>query len=211
MTLDTWERLAPGRYATTVNGHTLQVIRNPDDDPRRYLPVVNSVPLQPPCFHLKDAKSKAIKKAFALGSQAVFRKTDDQARAAKKAVSWKPDMIKPPPDPDPALAAERVAAWRAAEAGAPDEPDDLLGLEYATYEEVPELPPEPPAGPLQIPPPAVEEAGAMLRLELSGLTLTGDSAASIAAIRAAVDLLREVPGAQDIKCRIHLPHPWVDI
>jgi hypothetical protein len=195
MTLDTWERLAPGRYATTVNGHTLQVIRNPEDDPRRYLPVVNSVPLQPPCFHLKDAKTKAIKKAFSLGSQAVFRKNnpDDQARAAKKAVNWTPQMVKPP-DPAPV-----------------EEPPDLLALDYATFEEVPELPPEPPAASLQLPPPAVEEEAGKLSIELSGVALTGDAAASIAAIRAAVDLLREVPGAQDIKCRIHLPRPWVDV
>jgi hypothetical protein len=26
-----------------------------------------------------------------------------------------------------------------------------------------------------------------------------------------VQLLRGVPGAQDVKCRIHLPHPWVDV
>lgn len=234
MTLDTWDKLGPGRYATSVNGHVLQIIRNPDyADPRRYVAVVNRVPLEPPCANLSSAKTKAIKSAYKLQTERVFLKNaTEEARAVDSALkngasgngasrngaSWRPEFIKPERAPETVLEmpqaepGQRAASPATEQAG--DPLGDLLEVEYHPFEEVPELPPELPAERLQLSPPPAEEppaAQACLRLELSGVALSDDSAASIAAIRAAVELLREVPGAQDIRCRIHLPHPWIDV
>lgn len=190
MTLDTWERLGPGRYATQLNGHSLQIIRNPDyADSRRYIAVVDRVPLPEPLAGLSQAKTKAIKHAFGLTGRGKKR----------NGAAWSPSHIKPAPEPAPEPAIF-----------------DPLGLDYAQFEEVP---PEPPAMAepevLQLPPPELEPepapAQACLQIALSGITLTDDQASSLAAIKAAIDLLREVPGAGEVKCRVYLPHPWIDL
>jgi hypothetical protein len=189
MTLTTWEKLAPGRYATQVNGHSLQIIKNPDKtDPRRYVPVVNRTPVEPPSADLSAAKTRAINYAHRLHAERSLNNKAD----LKEKPAWKPEFIKLEPKPEPA-----------------DEPFDPLGLDYAQFEEVA---PEPEPEVLSLPAPEPEPPEqSRLSIDLTGITLTNDAAASIAAIRAAVELLREVPGAQDVRCRIHLPHPYVDV
>lgn len=62
MTTTNWEKVAPGRYALSYLGHTLEVILNPDFpalDNRRYLAVVDHKPLEPKSW-LNGAKTACI-------------------------------------------------------------------------------------------------------------------------------------------------------
>lgn len=57
-----WEKIDRGRYAAHLDGHLLEVIRNPEfpEDNRRYQPCVDHTPIDTPKFHLKVAQTTAV-------------------------------------------------------------------------------------------------------------------------------------------------------
>lgn len=65
MTNPSWQQVEKGRFHLQMNGHDLQVIRNPDRaDRRRFLAVVNRRPLDPPTQTAGQAKQKAMNFVF---------------------------------------------------------------------------------------------------------------------------------------------------
>lgn len=96
-----WEKVGPGRYAASYQGHVLQIIKNPDfpDDPRRYQPVVDSTPIDTPRANLKTAQSVAMRHVMLHKAKGwlpppepldgVFTEVPD------------PIALPPPPVPDP--------------------------------------------------------------------------------------------------------------
>jgi|SRR5690349_2966519 len=86
MTNPTWQQVDKGRYHLQMNGHDLQVIRNPDrEDRRRFLAVVNRRPLDPPTQTVGQAKTKAMNFVFGVKRKPQGQVWDwSQVRPAKE-------------------------------------------------------------------------------------------------------------------------------
>lgn len=92
-----WEKVAPGRYALSYLGHTLEVILNPDFpalDNRRYLAVVDHKPLEPKSW-LNGAKTAAITHVQKVGRISRAHEEFDQAVNGAKVEL---DQSEPEPD-----------------------------------------------------------------------------------------------------------------
>lgn len=86
MTNPSWQQVDKGRYHLQMNGHDLQVIRNPDrEDRRKFLAVVNRRPLDPPTQTVNQAKTKAINFVFGVKRKPQGKVWDwSQVRPAKE-------------------------------------------------------------------------------------------------------------------------------
>lgn len=101
MSVQSWEMVAPGRYATEYQGRLLQAIRKDgpyERDGRPYLAVVDRVPLEPGEWSLNRAKTRAI------------RHVERQHTKAKAERIFKPNstQIIPEPQPVPEAPAQRL-------------------------------------------------------------------------------------------------------
>jgi hypothetical protein len=171
-----WDKMAPGRYATSYLGHTLEVILNPDFpalDNRRYLAVVDHKPLEAKSW-LNGAKTACI--------QHVQKISRGQRSAAPDFIGLANGTVlevdRPEPEPDQSEPE-------------PDQSEEVLDLS-----EIVEPPPEPEPEPVTV---QVDETG---RFAITGWITDQDKVRAYGTIQAVVEMLRE---HAEVECTITLP------
>jgi hypothetical protein len=186
-----------------------QVLRSPERGPDRgFISVVDKKVLPTVSTSWSAAKTKAINHVERKGRKGRGRELytweASMIERAAKELGLETDLRPVEPEPPPAEEdrERRVEALRAAEAGAPDdqEPEtfgDPLGFHPFDEVEVEQAALEL-RSPDLAPPADIQE----LRVELRATILSGDTAATIEAVRAAAGLLREL-GV--VVCTIDLP------
>lgn len=182
MSPQSWEMVAPGRYATEYQGHILQAIRKDgpyEKDTRPYLAVVDRVPLEPGEWSLNRAKTRAI------------RHVERQHTTSKADRIFRPNLGSGDARPIPIIIPE-------------PQPDPVLQEHARAIDGVLELPPpepevqEPEPDPAPEPAPVSQAAHALLFVTLTD----PDLLKAINALRETLSLLREF---SDVKCTVTLP------
>jgi hypothetical protein len=173
-----WEKVAPGRYALSYLGHTLEVILNPDFpalDNRRYLAVVDHKPLEPKSW-LNGAKTAAITHVQKVGRLRSANEAFNGAVAEVLDDIMGEMLDQSEPETDQSEVAEDVLVQQLPE---------LVQFE-----------PEPVPEPVQV---TVDDTG---RFAITGRITDADKVRAYAAIKSVVELLRE---HAEVECAITLP------
>jgi hypothetical protein len=206
-----WQYVEPGVYATAYNGHTLQTRRNPDrEDKRRYISIVDRVPIDTPSWSLSEAKTKAIKAVQRAAAGKVF----DRRPTAQAAQPYPVDAPQPAPDYSPSDQIDSLFA----DLPHPDLAADQL---HANSEAVPEPAPGSieQSAPVEVraPEPAqavavlIEQPGAIETARRGDDTMRAvftvdiaghDMVAALHALQSAADLLRSLG---HVDCTVDLP------
>lgn len=199
MTNPTWQQVDKGRYHLQMNGHDLQVIRNPDRDDhrRRFLAVVNRRPLDPPTQTAGQAKQKAINYVFGVNRKPRGQTWDwSQVRPANELEAEldaaRQDPI-PGTGPQPDVQPEAQAV--------PDLTDDQADavLDAIFHDVVPDqaaLPAPDPVAPLG----TVHE----VTVEFKAVFRTADPEAVVSQLRVYIQSLRQDLGG-DVDCKVNQP------